>query len=85
VVKAEIVPLTLAEARRYVASHHRHNEPPIAMPTYDVFPYDDGYDATGAPDFGYVERWCAGPLGHTGNHSDNPDSFTAPPSQGPTG
>lgn len=25
----EIVPLTLAEARRYVASHHRHNEPPI--------------------------------------------------------
>ena len=26
---AEIVPLTLAEARRYVADHHRHNEPPI--------------------------------------------------------
>lgn len=26
---AEIVPLTLAEARRYVAEHHRHNEPPI--------------------------------------------------------
>ena len=25
----EIVPLTLAEARRYVAEHHRHNEPPI--------------------------------------------------------
>jgi hypothetical protein len=25
----EIVPLTLAEARRYVALHHRHNEPPI--------------------------------------------------------
>lgn len=24
-----IVPLTLAEARRYVAEHHRHNEPPI--------------------------------------------------------
>jgi hypothetical protein len=24
----EIVPLTLAEARRYVAEHHRHNEPP---------------------------------------------------------
>lgn len=23
-----IVPLTLAEARRYVADHHRHNEPP---------------------------------------------------------
>lgn len=23
-----IVPLTLAEARRYVAEHHRHNEPP---------------------------------------------------------
>ena len=26
---AEIVPLTLAQARRYVADHHRHNEPPI--------------------------------------------------------
>ncbi len=26
---AEIVPLTLAEARRLVAEHHRHNEPPI--------------------------------------------------------
>jgi hypothetical protein len=26
---AEIVPLTLAEARRYVAEHHRHNEPPV--------------------------------------------------------
>lgn len=26
--RAEIVPLTLAEARRYVAEHHRHNEPP---------------------------------------------------------
>lgn len=25
----EIVPLTLKEARRYVAEHHRHNEPPI--------------------------------------------------------
>src|ERR1019366_9545181 len=25
---AEIVPLTLAQARRYVADHHRHNEPP---------------------------------------------------------
>lgn len=24
-----IVPLTLAEARRFVAEHHRHNEPPI--------------------------------------------------------
>jgi hypothetical protein len=23
------VPLTLAQARRYVAEHHRHNEPPI--------------------------------------------------------
>lgn len=28
-LKAEIVPLTLAEARRYVAMHHRHNEPPL--------------------------------------------------------
>jgi hypothetical protein len=28
-MKAEIVPLTLAQARRYVAEHHRHNEPPI--------------------------------------------------------
>lgn len=26
--QAEIVPLTLAQARRYVADHHRHNEPP---------------------------------------------------------
>jgi hypothetical protein len=26
---SEIVPLTLAQARRYVAEHHRHNEPPI--------------------------------------------------------
>ncbi len=25
---AEIVPLSLAQARRYVADHHRHNEPP---------------------------------------------------------
>ena len=25
----ELVPLTLAEARRYVADHHRHNEPPV--------------------------------------------------------
>lgn len=25
----ELVPLTLAQARRYVAEHHRHNEPPI--------------------------------------------------------
>jgi len=25
----EIVPLTLKEARRFVAEHHRHNEPPI--------------------------------------------------------
>lgn len=25
---AELVPLSLAEARRYVAEHHRHNEPP---------------------------------------------------------
>jgi len=25
----EIVPLTLREARRFVAEHHRHNEPPI--------------------------------------------------------
>jgi hypothetical protein len=24
-----IVPLTLAQARRYVAEHHRHNEPPV--------------------------------------------------------
>lgn len=24
----EIVPLTLAQSRRYVAEHHRHNEPP---------------------------------------------------------
>lgn len=24
-----VVPLTLAEARRFVAEHHRHNEPPI--------------------------------------------------------
>lgn len=24
-----VVPLTLAEARRYVAEHHRHNEPPV--------------------------------------------------------
>lgn len=28
-VRAEIVSLTLAQARRYVAEHHRHNEPPI--------------------------------------------------------
>jgi hypothetical protein len=28
-VTTEIVPLTLAQARRYVAEHHRHNEPPI--------------------------------------------------------
>jgi len=28
VTRAEIVPLTLADARRYVADHHRHNEPP---------------------------------------------------------
>jgi hypothetical protein len=28
VSRAELVPLTLAEARRYVADHHRHNEPP---------------------------------------------------------
>lgn len=27
--RAEIVPLTLAQARRYVAEHHRHNEPPV--------------------------------------------------------
>lgn len=27
--RAEIVPLTLKEARRYVADHHRHNEPPV--------------------------------------------------------
>lgn len=27
-MRAEIVPLTLAQARRYVAEHHRHNEPP---------------------------------------------------------
>ena len=27
--RADIVPLTLAQARRYVAEHHRHNEPPI--------------------------------------------------------
>jgi hypothetical protein len=26
---AVIVPLTLAQARRYVAEHHRHNEPPV--------------------------------------------------------
>ena len=26
---SELVPLTLAEARRFVAEHHRHNEPPI--------------------------------------------------------
>lgn len=25
----DLVPLTLAEARRYVAEHHRHNEPPV--------------------------------------------------------
>jgi hypothetical protein len=29
VSRAEIVPLTLAQARRYVAEHHRHNEPPV--------------------------------------------------------
>jgi hypothetical protein len=28
---AEIVPLTLAQARRYIAEHHRHNEPPIGL------------------------------------------------------
>ncbi len=28
-MRADIVPLTLAQARRYVAEHHRHNEPPI--------------------------------------------------------
>jgi len=27
-MSTEIVPLTLAQARRYVAEHHRHNEPP---------------------------------------------------------
>jgi hypothetical protein len=27
-VPTDIVPLTLAQARRYVAEHHRHNEPP---------------------------------------------------------
>jgi hypothetical protein len=27
--RAEIVPLTLAQARRYIAEHHRHNEPPV--------------------------------------------------------
>lgn len=26
---AVLVPLTLAQARRYVAAHHRHNEPPV--------------------------------------------------------
>lgn len=26
---AELVPLSLAQARRYVGDHHRHNEPPI--------------------------------------------------------
>ena len=25
----EVVPLTLREARRFVAEHHRHNEPPV--------------------------------------------------------
>jgi len=29
VAQFDIVPLTLAQARRYVAEHHRHNEPPI--------------------------------------------------------
>lgn len=29
VTTTDIVPLTLAQARRYVADHHRHNEPPI--------------------------------------------------------
>jgi hypothetical protein len=29
VTRAEIVPVSLAQARRYVADHHRHNEPPI--------------------------------------------------------
>jgi hypothetical protein len=28
-VSLSVVPLTLIEARRYVAEHHRHNEPPI--------------------------------------------------------
>lgn len=28
-MRAEIVPLTLAQARRYVAEHHRHNAPPV--------------------------------------------------------
>ena len=27
-MRTELVPLTLREARRYVADHHRHNEPP---------------------------------------------------------
>lgn len=28
-IAATIVPLTLAQARRFVADHHRHNEPPV--------------------------------------------------------
>jgi hypothetical protein len=28
-LRPELVPLTLREARRFVADHHRHNEPPI--------------------------------------------------------
>jgi hypothetical protein len=29
VSRVELVPLSLAEARRFVAEHHRHNEPPV--------------------------------------------------------
>jgi hypothetical protein len=27
--RAELIPVTLRQARRYVADHHRHNEPPM--------------------------------------------------------
>lgn len=37
-----IVPLTFAEARRYVAEHHRHNEPPIGHKFSIGLRRDDG-------------------------------------------
>lgn len=38
----EIVPLSLADARRYVADNHRHNEPPIAHRFSIGLQRDDG-------------------------------------------
>lgn len=59
----ELVPITLAQARRYVADHHRHNEPPIGHR------FSIGLSKTKTPEEAWCRETSSDPNGWT---ADNP-------------